>query len=45
LTGRRVAFWLAVGGVSIASNFLVAVVAAKHPDSGLGKFVAFKNGA
>jgi hypothetical protein len=40
-TGRRAAFWLAVGGVSIVSNFLLEVLADKLPSLGLARFVAY----
>ena len=39
--GKRLAFWLAVGGVSIASNFVLEVVADKVPSLGLARFVAY----
>lgn len=35
---RRLSFWLAVGGVSILSNFLLEVAAARFPGTGLSKF-------
>lgn len=35
---RKVAFWVAVGGVSILANYLVEVVAPKSP--GLARFAA-----
>jgi hypothetical protein len=38
---RRVAFWGAVAGVSILANFGLEVVAARVPQLGLQKFVAF----
>lgn len=37
----RVSFWVAVGGVSVFSAFLVELAAAKLPVPGLKRFVAF----
>ena len=41
MAGRRLSFWVAVGGVSILSNFLLEVVAARAPQLGLARFTAF----
>lgn len=38
---RRGAFWLTVAGVSILANFALELVAAKVPQLGLRRFVAF----
>jgi hypothetical protein len=38
---RRLSFWLAVGGVSILSNFGLEVAAQRWPQLGLAKFTAF----
>lgn len=38
---RKAAFWLAVGGVSILSNFALELAARKVPSLGLARFVAF----
>lgn len=38
---RRLAFWVAVGGVSILSQFTLEVVADRVPQLGLRKFVAY----
>ena len=39
--GRRAAFWGAVAGVSIASHFLLEVIADKVPSIGLARLVAY----
>jgi len=39
--GRKAAFWVAVGGVSILSNFALELVARKVPSLGLARFVEF----
>jgi hypothetical protein len=39
--GRRLSFWLAVGGVSILANFSLEVAAARFPQLGLARFTAF----
>ena len=39
--GRRLAFWLAVGGVSILANFGIELASEKFPQTGLARFVAF----
>lgn len=36
---RKLAFWVAVGGVSILANFAVEYAAAKLPSGGLRNFV------
>jgi hypothetical protein len=41
MAGRRLSFWVAVGGVSILANFLAEVVATRYPQLGLAQFVAF----
>ena len=41
MTGRRLAFWGAVAGVSIVSNFALEVLADKVPSLGLARFTAF----
>lgn len=41
MKGRRLSFWLAVGGVSILANFGAEVVAHRWPQLGLARFVAF----
>ena len=38
---RRLAFWLAVGGVSIMSQFALEVLADRVGPPGLRKFVAY----
>lgn len=38
---RRAAFWAAVAGVSILSNFGLEVLAERCPQLGLRKFVQF----
>lgn len=49
MTGRRLAFWGAVAGVSIGANFLLATVVARnaksaHPIPGLAIFAAATHG-
>lgn len=39
-TGRT-AFWIAVAGVSILSNFGIELLARKVPSLGLARFVSF----
>lgn len=41
MAGRRLAFWGAVAGVSIISQFALELLADKVPSLGLGRFVAF----
>jgi hypothetical protein len=38
---RRLAFWVAVGGVSILAQFALEVVSDRVPQLGLSKFVAY----
>lgn len=39
--GRRLGFWVAVGGVSILAQFALEVVSDRVPQLGLRKFVAY----
>lgn len=41
MAARRLAFWLAVGGVSILANFGLELAAEKFPNLGLSRFTAF----
>lgn len=41
---RRGFFWLGVGLVSVLANFGAELVAAKYPQLGLARFVAFTHG-
>ena len=41
MLGRRLSFWLAVGGVSILANFALELVAEKAPQLGLARFASF----
>jgi hypothetical protein len=41
LGGQRLAFWIAVGGVSILSQFALEVIADRTGAPGLRKFVAY----
>ena len=41
MAGKRLGFWVAVGGVSILANFFVELVAEKVPSLGLREFVAY----
>lgn len=41
MLGRKASFWLAVGGVSILSQFALELLARKVPVPGLARFVAF----
>jgi hypothetical protein len=38
---KRASFWAAVAGVSILANFGVEVIAARWPQLGFSRFVAF----
>lgn len=38
---KKVSFWAGVAGVSILSNFVLEVVAARWPQLGLARFTAF----
>lgn len=39
--GKKTAFWIAVGGVSILANFALELAADKLPSLGLARFVAY----
>lgn len=39
--GKKAAFWLAVGGVSILSQFALELAADKLPSLGLARFTAY----
>lgn len=39
--GRKASFWLAVGGVSILTDFALELLRAKFPQTGLDRFVSF----
>lgn len=39
--GRRLGFWVAVGGVAILANFALEFAAAKIPSAGLRRFADF----
>ena len=41
MKARRFSFWLAVGGVSILSNFLLTLVTSKLGSPGLANFTNF----
>lgn len=41
MAGRRLSFWLAVGGVAILSNFALELAADKFPSLGLSRFTAY----
>jgi hypothetical protein len=41
MAGRRLTFWLGVAGVSLLANFGAELAAAKFPQLGLARFVAF----
>lgn len=41
MLGKRLSFWVAVGGVSILSSFALELIADKVPSLGLGRFVAY----
>jgi hypothetical protein len=41
LAGKRLGFWVAVGGVAVLANFLVELAAEKIPSLGLREFVAY----
>lgn len=40
-TGRKIAFWGGVAGVSILANFGIELLAQRVPSLGLQRFVAF----
>lgn len=39
--GKKLAFWVAVGGVSVIANFVMEYAAVKLPSGGLRNFVSF----
>jgi hypothetical protein len=41
MAGRRLSFWLAVGGVSILAQFGLELLADKVPSLGLSRFTAY----
>ena len=41
MLGRKFAFWGAVGGVAILSNFLLELAADKFPSIGLQRFTEY----
>jgi hypothetical protein len=41
LTGKKAAFWVAVGGVALLANFVVELAADKVPVPGLARFVSY----
>lgn len=41
MAGKRLSFWLAVGGVSLLANFAAELAADRWPQLGLARFVAF----
>lgn len=41
MLGKKAAFWVAVGGVSVLSQFLVELAADKLPFLGLSRFTAY----
>lgn len=41
MSGRRLAFWGAVAGVSVLSNFALEVIADRVPSLGLARFVSY----
>jgi len=41
MAGRRLSFWLAVGGVSLLSQVALELLADKAPSLGLARFVAY----
>ena len=43
MAGRRLSFWLAVAGVSLITQFTAEAAAAKWPQLGLARFVAFSH--
>lgn len=43
LGAQRLVFWLAVGGVSILSNFGLELLNERVPQLGLAKFTAFSH--
>lgn len=43
LAGRRLSFWVAVGGVAVLANFAAELAAQRYPQLGLRRFVAFSH--
>lgn len=43
LAGKRLAFWLAVGGVSVLSQFGLEVLSDRVPSLGLAKFTNYSH--
>jgi hypothetical protein len=41
MAGRRLAFWVAVAGVSVLANFGLELAADRFPQLGLARFVNF----
>ena len=41
--GKKIGFWIAVGGVGILSNFALELLADKVPSLGLSRFVAYSH--
>jgi hypothetical protein len=41
MKGKRLSFWLAVGGMSILSNFALELASDKFPALGLRHFTAY----
>lgn len=41
MAGRRLAFWVAVAGVSVLANFGLELAADKFPQLGLSRFVSY----
>lgn len=41
MAGKRLSFWLAVGGVSILANFALELAASSFPQLGLARLTAF----
>lgn len=41
LMGKKAAFWVAVGGVAVLSQFVVELAADKVPVPGLARFVSY----
>jgi len=39
--GKKLGFWVAVGGVAIGANFVLELVARKFPHPGLVRFTEF----
>lgn len=41
MLGKKAAFWVAVGGVSILANFALELAADKFPSLGLERFTTY----